>query len=61
MPIHFKGQFTPIGKIKIRRLNFEDWWLVAETEERFEDRGLVTDEVGESEEWGLLPKAPTIT
>ncbi len=59
MPVHFKGQFKPKGKILVRRINFEDWWLVSEEAERFDDWGLVTDRHDSSEDWGALPKPPT--
>lgn len=44
----------PKGKILIRRLNTDDWWLSAEFEERYEDRGSVNDPVNEVEDWGVL-------
>ena len=47
----------PKGKILIRRFNTDDWWLSAELEERYEDRGSVNDPVNEVEDWGVLSSA----
>jgi hypothetical protein len=63
MSVRFIGPFKflaqnkiiirPLGETPVEEDN--DWWLVAEPKQREEDRGLITDQVGSSDDWGNLP------
>jgi hypothetical protein len=58
MSIRFIGKLTVKGKIIYIDPEVDDWFYTNLTEQRFEDRGLVTSPVTDEADWGTLPVAP---